>query len=178
MTKFLVLAALLAGCGDAYYSNTDYEVTLDAWSVSLSPDTEKVDTTRKVARMWSDATGWDIHIAEGGIPVHHVPVEDLSFSDCVKDGVPSKCRRAGETSYQCPVTGCAERWKVEGIWLSAELSDKVALRTLLHEMGHALGGFTHTETGIMASKAQGYTLDDDAIDSVCERILCISPQPE
>lgn len=124
--------------------------------LTLSPDPQLAQLTSDWAERWSEATGLQIEVAVGGVPVR--AVDDIDVDE-------------GETCGATTIT--------DGVAVDIQIDVTPPARCagwgymLGHEIGHALAGdATHDEGGLMARKpAQGVVLEVDA-DYVCSRVEC------
>lgn len=127
--------------------------------VAFSPDEAiRLDFESAAAR-WSRATGCELVVSDAGIPVAVVA------SIVRPDGT------------QSPGMTTAERDRVElnvRILRNGQLDD-----TLMHELGHALGG-DHTESMGVLSGHKGHSdvIDVEALETVCSRLPCPAFNPE
>lgn len=126
--------------------------------VAFSPDEALRYDTEIAAARWSLATGCEVVVAEGGIPVV------LASSILRPDGSESP----GVTS--------AERDLVE---INAQAGAEQRASAVLHELGHALGG-DHTESdGVLSGKkGRRDVIDAPALVTVCSRLSCGVLSPE
>lgn len=128
-------------------------------SFAFEPDEALVPDVEDAAARWSATTGCDVHVAAGGVPVRVV-------AGIVRpDGT------------QAPGVTSAARDRVEinvRIMRSGQLGD-----TLLHELGHALGG-DHTDSdGVLSGqKGRRNVIDTAALETVCSRLPCRWVSPE
>lgn len=172
--KFIALFAGLFGCAvgqeiDAWqspYQNMAPETTpspdfFEPCSRSFSPDLETKTYVQSAVERWSAATGCDIYIGSGGLPVRAV---DHVYKD---DG----SEAAG-----------AARYDENGIGYSVLISRTRAFHKYIvaaHEIGHILsfpmadGQNHHTETGLMQPAVSIDNLIDEAsLSLICEKLDC------
>lgn len=124
----------------------------------FTPEPGIAALTREAVAQWREATGCDLRVAEGGIPVRYV---ERVLND---EGEP-----------QCGVT---RRLRVDGVIvgareveISASIPDRChdVARNLLHELGHALApGRGHTSDGLMAPVPN----DTDYVDGIAAAFVC------
>lgn len=159
----LVLSLALSACGAASDGN-------DARPTVFSPDPELADVTRQWAERWSAASGLDVRVEEGGIPV--LAVDDVAWADgTVWCGATFQVMRGtrwlGAQAIQVDLTppdGCVG-WGY----------------TVGHEMAHALGALDHAESGLLAnSPALGviHVIDEAALELLCINVECPAFNPE
>jgi hypothetical protein len=151
----LVLIALLApGCGaDSPQSDGAPGLSLTDASVCavvFSPVPELEGAANSAASDWSTATGCDITVGPGGIPI--------VLADSIPDA--DGAEHQGQTSDARDV-----------VWVHRLAARRY--RVVLHEMGHALGG-NHTDTDGCLSGAPGRrnVIDAAALASVCSALSC------
>jgi len=122
--------------------------------------------TERAAERWSAATGCDVRIDEGGIPI--VVLDEILEAD---------------GSLAIDSTGGPVRARTKTVWIDGELTTARieyrrdaahdAGRIIPHEMGHALGGYGHTDTGLLrATPANWEPIDAASLSLVCERLAC------
>lgn len=167
MTKFLAIAILALGCSAAGADGSNFQAPL-----VLSPSPEIEPATREAMQAWQAATGIEIQIGAGGVPV--------SIEDSIQDCGLTFTDRAG--------TG--ELRGVHSIVVRRDAGRRCAnwSRTLRHEIGHALmnhfspdvgPGLGHAEAGIMADRANATPgLDQAALELVCAIAPCAWMSPE
>jgi hypothetical protein len=176
-TAVLVLLCLLAsGCGSADIPPsvdieppgraTTNDASLPECEVVFSPGPELEAETRSAASRWSAATGCDIHLGDGGLPIHAEPY--------VYD--PSARRVCGLSTWD------DSRVSVQTIAVAMVDLSCLPPYTVLHEMGHALAGIQgHALAGVMApgsSKAKSTRIDTASLDFVCGGLRCAERAPE
>ena len=125
----------------------------------LTPDAELEQVTRDWAAQWSEATGLEVVVGPGGVPVralNRVTTDGVEVcgNNTITDGVPVDIQ-----IDMTPPARCVGWGYMVG-----------------HEIGHALAADPgHGEDGLMAQKpAIGVQLTVDA-DYVCDRVGCPSP---
>jgi hypothetical protein len=154
----MVFGPVLAGCPEASppsdralpgLAPTEPDASL-ACSVRFSPVPELEGATNSAASDWSTATGCDITVGPGGIPV--------VLADSIPDA--EGVERQGQTSDARDI-----------IWVHRLATRR--FRVVLHEMGHALGG-NHTDTDGCLSGAPGRrdVIDEAALVTVCSALPC------
>lgn len=166
----LATLALALGCSAAGGPGPELRPPL-----TLSPTPELEAVTRDAAAAWTEATGIEIAIGAGGIPVY----ADDALESCGMTLV-----RRLSTGRLLDVPGIAIR--------TAPPPDGGYCRppagTLRHEFGHALQhlaspdrdpGEGHADRGLLAPTAnRTQTIDTPALERVCERADCAWMQAE
>lgn len=158
-----VLLLAMCGCGGTVES-------VQECSVALEPDAAVADVTDEWAGRWSAATGCDVRVESGGIPVRGV--EDTLIEDGrTRCGATRRLHRGDETIQildveidLTPPEGCVG-WGY----------------TLGHELGHVIGARGHTESGLMVEKLSLGTvhmIDAAALELVCAEAKCPAFNPE
>lgn len=127
----------------------------------FSPDAVLLDETLDAVARWSDATGCDVRVGEGGIRITLVDV-------IIIEGEPS-----GGPGYT--------RWK-DGAWL-IEVTDERVPEVIPHEIGHTLNPDIeqpHVVDGVsLMTSAGGAGLITDAdLSYVCSLLECTAFVPE
>jgi len=133
-------------------------------SVTFTPAPELDAETREAASRWSAATGCDIRVGEGGIPLRLVEERMVT---------PSGGEGHGHT--YCPTEGCTRSGLVIDV-----ARDHVAA-TVPHEMGHALGassGHVEGETALMCPTGGDGAIVSADLVYVCEALDCTRFVPE
>lgn len=130
----------------------------------FSADSGIAELVESAATQWSEATGCDVRLGEGGIPVSYVEriVDARGNPQC------------GETHRLRDDSGAI--LGVDFIHISTNLADRCHLhaRDVLHEMGHGLAPHRgHTTEGLMAPTwdAVDY-VDEPARAFVCSELGC------
>lgn len=159
-----VLLLAMCGCGGSA-SEPDQEC-----AVAFDPDQSVADVTDEWAGRWSTATGCDVRLESGGIPVRGV--EDTLIEDGkTRCGATRRLRRGEELVRVLdveidltPPGGCVG-WGY----------------TVGHELGHALGARGHTESGLMVDRLPlgvVHMIDAAALELVCAGLPCSEFNPE
>lgn len=126
--------------------------------VAFSPDEALRLAVEEAATRWSVATGCDLVVAPGGIPV----VLDASIER--PDGT------------QAPGVTSAAR---DLIRINVRSRPEQRASSVLHEMGHALGGDHTASDGILSGeKGRRDVIDAAALETVCSRLPCPVLSPE
>jgi len=126
-------------------------------SVAFSPDEALLLYVEQAAERWSLATGCDVFVGAG------IPVE-LAPSILRPDGTEAP----GMTSEARDL-----------VLINAQSRELQRARTVLHELGHALGGDHTLTNGVLSGqKGHGYLIDAAALDTVCSRLACRLLSPE
>jgi hypothetical protein len=125
----------------------------------FTPAGDIAELVESAALQWSEATGCDVHLGEGGVPVR--------FVDRILDahGNP-QCAATYRLRDDAGVILGADRIEV-----STNRGDRchLAARDVLHEMGHALAPHrAHTTEGLMAPVPNGV----DYVDEVSRAYIC------
>lgn len=123
----------------------------------FTPTPEAEPYVAAAVERWSQATGCDVRIGEGGIPVAMAP-EIISDKGDMMTGVSN---RANCEVYEVFI---------------AEYSTR-KYETALHEVGHALhspcdAAHAHTETGIMTYNSREDRIDEASLSLICEGFDC------
>jgi len=177
MIRGLVLVLALASCaqgaeleyvdlsGPFVLRAASPELDLEPCRIAFDPAPELLDATERAAGRWSAATGCDVHVQSGGIVIAVLP-EVIDNS--------GKATRARTTTVW--IDGILHTNRIE---FRADSLDQ-AERIIPHEMGHALGGYGHAETGLM-KEAPGNSepIDAASLELVCSTLPCawLSPEP-
>jgi hypothetical protein len=131
----------------------------------FTPAPELRAATERAAARWAGATGCDIRVGPAGLPVVLVP------NVVATDGEPAN----GATDGFVDARGRL----VAYVQVRIARTAKDPERTLLHEMGHALGALGHAQTGIMAVAPSAVAhLDPAAIELVCATLDCVRVQDD
>jgi hypothetical protein len=172
----LVLTALLApGCvtADVPPSADDSapglsltDASLPECEVVLSPEPDLEAETGSAARRWSVATGCDIHIGEGGLPIR----SEAYVYD------PDATRMCGLATWD------DARVAVQHVEVAMVDVACLPAYTVLHELCHALSGIQgHTLSGVCASgtsKDKSTRIDEPSLQLVCYGLHCSRFAPE
>jgi hypothetical protein len=160
----LVAVLLLAMCGCGGSAESVQEC-----GVALEPDAALADVTDEWAGRWSAATGCDVRVESGGIPV--LAVEETSIDDETQCGV---TRRATH------IDGSVSVVRVE-IDASAPTGCAQLGYTIAHELGHVLGARGHIESGLMVPRLTvdaTYWIDESSLEFICAELGCDVFSPE
>jgi hypothetical protein len=124
----------------------------------VSPDAALRADVEAAAERWSAAAQCEVELGEGGAPIRVVA------SIVRPDGT------------QAPGWTSPERDRVE---INVRLGAEQRARTVLHELGHLLGG-DHTASDAVLSGEKGWrpVIDTEALVSVCSRLPCGAINPE
>ncbi len=178
MTRLLVALAALAlfGCADdGWRAEWESDLALGAQAngqcgLRFTPDAGALDIADSGATRWSLATGCLVTTDEGGIPI-----------STVEQAYDAEGNQVCGTTEENTIQG-AEGIAVVVIEIgrTAKASCGTRERTLLHEIGHALApGEPHTESGLMAERANGTdTIDESALTMICKQLACEAFNPE
>jgi hypothetical protein len=168
----LALSLVLVACGpadmpeyDSVTSQSDApEPPVETCGMVFSPVPELLEATGVAAARWSAATGCDVRVGDGGVPVSEKT--DLRDNEgAVIYGKASVILTADTREY----VGCA------GIVLSATRGHS----TLVHEMGHCLGAVGHTDGGVIDDHSNGsMSITAPDLSLVCENLDCAGFSPE
>lgn len=132
--------------------------------MSFAPASELLEATQRAAKRWSTATGCNVRVESGGVPVVVLP-EVIDSS-----GKPTRARTT--TIW---VDGKLQTDRTEYRSDSLNQADRI----IPHEMGHALGGYGHTEQGLMQEAPKlGESIDADSLALVCKVLRCSVFRPE
>jgi hypothetical protein len=126
--------------------------------VAFSPDEAVRLDVELAAERWGRATGCALDVGDAGVLVRIVAsVRRPDGSEA--PGVTSAARDLIEVSSRSR----PEQWA----------------RTVLHEMGHALGGDHVESDGVLSGeKSRRDVIDEAALESVCARLDCARLSPE
>lgn len=149
-----ILAFAPAGCAGVPPSAAPPEQ--NTCRVDFAPDAPLERAVSEAATRWGAATGCAISLGAGGIPV------ELAASLPRDDGSQSRGETSGDRSH---------------VWIHERGAD--IPRTVLHEMGHALGGDHVNSMGVL-SYNKGYlaVIDDASLTEVCSALPCQAFRPE
>jgi hypothetical protein len=110
------------------------------------------------AERWSRATGCNIEVADAGVPV--LIVAGIARPD----------------GTQAPGMTTAARDRIE---INVRSRPEQRTRTVMHELGHALGGDHVEGMGVLSGqKGRSDVIDAPALESVCARLPCGELSPE
>lgn len=133
--------------------------------MAFSPDLELLAATEAAAVRWSTATGCDVRVREGGIPI-------FAYDHLYATEEPDReiCGKATWSEDESEV-----------IYLEVSLACNVE-DTTTHEVGHALAQLKgHSFTGVMASghnKNRTELIDEASLELVCYLFDCVGFNPE
>jgi hypothetical protein len=162
----VLLVAALAACGGAAESEPDLLASVPyvlhdepRCGLVLSPRPALADATQSAAERWSAATGCDVRVSPGGVPVIHVT-----------GLVTTSGKRAA---------GAWRSYVGDDVCKRIDIDDELGgPRTVAHEVGHCLGAHGHAESGLMAEGAGNGVIDEATVEFVCSQVPCLSFQPE
>lgn len=121
-------------------------------AATFSPDAALLEATELAAARWSVATGCEVVVAEGGVPV------ELAATIPRPDG------------SEAPGATSAERDLVR---INMRVGKAQRERTVMHELGHALGGDHTASDGVLSGAKGGRdVIDAEALATVCSRLPC------
>jgi hypothetical protein len=154
LARFGMVAALVAAGCDADVS-PPHGPPAAAEPIVLSPDAELADEVAAAAARWAAATGRALELGDGGLPI------------LAADAIP---REDGTQARGETMMGQYSR-------IHRRAPDRA--RTVLHELGHLLGG-DHVDTMGVLSYRRGYVaiIDGASLAAVCERLECLAFRPE
>jgi hypothetical protein len=171
----LVLGTALSGCASVLGD--------DPQQLVLTPAPELEAATLEAAQAWSDATGLDVTVGPGGIPV--------VVDDALQAGGNAPDEGAcGRTYVRRLATGKLVDVRQIAVRLTAPAGYhcRTPAGTLRHEIAHALRslgspdvdpGAGHADEGLFAERANdSSTIDADALAAVCETAACAWMQEE
>jgi hypothetical protein len=123
------------------------------------------ETTVSAAR-WSAATGCDVRVEVGGLPVRFATPEELTMEDGGHARGVASFGDDGQVKFIGYRSGSMNDWTVD--------------MTLTHELGHALGCHSHTNDGsVLDSPSQLYSkITANALECVCASLNCEVFVPE
>jgi len=126
--------------------------------MAFDPAPELADATRVAAERWSAATGCDVRVEAGGVPVVLHPNPTLA------DGTPRRAvfdAGVGEIRYRA---GNIVSWTAETM--------------LAHEIGHVLGCHGHPGDAMAEETALRAPISAEPLECVCAAFPCASFSPE
>lgn len=148
--KYAAIAILALGCA------CGAEPDGDPGPLVLTPDARLEQVTRDWAAKWSEATGLEVVIGDGGVPVRALDRVttngvEVCGNNTITDGVPVEIQ-----IDMTPPERCVGWGYMAG-----------------HEIGHVLAADPgHDDDGLMAQRPKlGVQLTVDA-DYVCSRVVC------
>lgn len=155
-----LVATLAAACGTTPPSEPEPLVLTAAYEarcerVVLSPEPELRLATMAAAERWSRATGCNVEVGEGGVPV-------VAETPILR---PDGTEAPGATSD--------DRWLVRVDPRHGKRTD-----TVTHEVGHVLGA-GHAGSGLMSDhEGRGTLIDAESLAAVCAVLDCAAFMPE
>ena len=137
--------------------------------LALDPIPELLVATTTVAARWSAATGCDVRVEAGGLPVRFATDAELTTGEGKAARGVAHRNGSGVVEYIGYTSNDARLpWTVE--------------RTVAHEVGHALGCWDHTDEAGASVLDQTWSSDaritSDALDCVCSTLECETLTPE
>lgn len=163
MRPLVVLVALLAQACAGSSPPPDEEAPPEQSAyascvVVLSPGPVLVAPTLAAAERWSAATGCDITLGEGGVPV------TLALDIRRPDG------------SEAPGMVPADRSRIE---VNQRTGEAQRYRTIAHELGHLLGAGHVEGRGLMSGEREhSDVIDGDSLAAVCAALPCPAFRPE
>lgn len=160
MIRALIPAlGLVAACGGAAESEPDLLATLPyvlhdepRCALVLTPQPALADATQLAAERWSAATGCDVRVGAGGVPVVHV---------------------TGLTTTRGKRAAGAWRHTGDNVCKRIDIDDELGgPRTVAHEVGHCLGAHGHASSGLTAEGAGSGVIDAATLEHVCSQVPC------
>lgn len=155
------------------------EQTPEPCGFVFSPAPELHDAAVTAAARWSAATGCDVRVGEGGLPIVAWPI---LFVEYTPDGQTLLAdHNVGGTMRS--ICGLAD-WdaadtEIERLHVALACDEEDAVT---HEMGHALARLKrHSLTGVMASgenEDRTHVIDAGSLELVCYSFPCASFVPE
>jgi hypothetical protein len=148
--------------------------------MAFDPDPELLAATEAAADRWAPATGCDVRVEAGGVPVRAMPRIFIADDEQVVHGDDPN----GDRHLVCGVT--QHRWDV-GAWAIHVATDSPPCtrpldEVVAHEVGHAFGPpATHAEGGLSAdSNAPRRTslISDETLEWACSYTDCLAFAPE
>lgn len=146
--------------------------------MAFSPDEALRPAAEIAAARWSLATGCEVVVADGGVPLVSWP---RLFVEYTEDGSRlSETNEGGTMKSLCGFSSWTEDESAVAIIDVSLACDEEDATT--HEMGHALARLRrHSFTGMMASgenPARTHVIDAASLDLVCYSLPCASFVPE
>jgi hypothetical protein len=128
--------------------------------MAFDPVHELAEATARAAERWSAATGCDVRVEAGGLPVRWATTEELTQEDgALARGVTHR-GESGVVEFIGYRKGPVLRWTAEAV--------------MAHEIAHALGCWDHTTDGSIQS--EGHALDakisEAGLACVCSALHC------
>lgn len=127
-------------------------------ALSVAPDEALAADVTEAAERWSAATGCTLEVSDAGVPV-------VLVTSIVR---PDGTEAPGMTSAT-----------LDRVEINVRVRGASRKRSVLHELGHVLGG-RHVVTSGVLSGEKGYApvIDGASLASVCERLDCPAFSPE
>lgn len=154
MRLALALLPLLAACAggvesdspssDAAALSADLEAP-EACGAVLTPDADLLEETTAAADRWSKATGCDVRVGEGGMPVHLVDVVIDGEGNPLPAHIVGGFHRGENAIYVTPLRDAG---------------------TVTHEIGHAL--VPRVDTAVYPDGHH----DPEAVEGPCDALMC------
>lgn len=135
------------------------------------------------AARWSAATGCDVRVEAGGVPIVQQPYVLIQDEPDGSKTVHAEQSTDGTRRHVCGAT-LFEAGALVAIYLATENHPcnvkGQGTRILPHEMGHALGGYGHTDGGMMHhdSPVPRPRINGADLALVCSRLRCARVRPE
>ncbi len=127
--------------------------------MAFDPAPELLAATEAAAARWSAATGCDVRVEAGGVPV--IVADDLRTA-------------SGKRAAEAWRHTAAEPDVCRRIDVDSELGGPISVA---HGLGHCLGARGHAESGLMADGAPG-VIDAASLSLVCSLLDCTAFAPE
>lgn len=147
--------------------------------MAFSPDEALRPAAELAAARWSLATGCEVVVAEGGIPLVSWSRLFVEYTDEGR-ALLSDINHGGTMKSLCGLSTWTEdesAVRIIDVSLACDEEDAVT-----HEMGHALARLRrHSFTGVMASgdnPARSPIIDAASLDLVCFELPCPAIEPE
>lgn len=130
---------------------------------AFNPDPNLLEATKVHAMRWAIASNCHIAIETNGIPI------------VVLDEVIGNGKSVRGTTRTTWIDGMLYAYQIE---IRSDSLDQLD-RIIPHELGHALGGFGHTLTGVMQENPDAWDpIDTASLELVCMRLNCTTFIPE